>query len=233
MVILLTDIKKDLDTLIKNTAKIPDEFWTRTSGGMYRVIWFIAGQKPSIESSYDFDEERFGLTQDGKIIWGYDSGCSCPSPWSAEDYGDKNYSVKEWKEFQLTAMPEFDPEWKDTAADNLRDYLKLIKSVNGKLPASEVFKIRNQEIRRFIMKRIGYDKIKKDVKAKILDTDGTSELLEITFAGIEPERYVKVTDSSTDREYLLYVPNDILRCKEGIAWTFGMREAEYNPIIET
>lgn len=56
--------------------RIPEEFWVRTDGSKYRVIWFVNRQKPSETASYDFNEERFGLTKDGEFIWGFDSGCS-------------------------------------------------------------------------------------------------------------------------------------------------------------
>lgn len=222
----------DLEKLIENRHKIPDEFWVTTSGAKYQALWFINGQKPSVSQSYDFDEERFGVTKDGQLIWGYDSGCSCPSPWSQGDYGDENYQVATYKEFFIAELPSFDEQWGTEADSNLRDYLKLIDSVDGVLNAKEVFHIRNQEVRRYIMKRIGYDNIKKDVDAAVLHTDGTSELLEIVFGDVR-ERYVKVKDSSTDREYLLYVPDTIKRCKQGIAWTFGLSEDQYKPLIET
>lgn len=224
--------KEDLAKLIENRHKIPDEFWVRTDGKQYESIWFINGQKPSVEAYYDFDQERFGITRDGKLIWGYDSGCSYPSPWSSYDFGDENYKTNSYKEFFINELPEFDEGWKEEAQSNLNDYLKLVDSVDGKLDAKEVFHIRNQEIRRYIMKRIGYETIKEDVEATVIHQDGTSELLEISFGDIK-ERYVKVKDSSTEREYLLYVPNNIKRCREGIAWTFGLQENEYNPIIES
>jgi hypothetical protein len=96
----------------------------------------------------------------------------------------------------------------------------------------KVLAIKNSEVRRYMIKRIGYNEIKDAVDAKVLHTDGDKELLELVLNG-EEERYVKVKDSSTDREYLLYVPNNIQRCKQGIAWTLGLKESEYNPIIET
>lgn len=47
----------------------------------YEVFWLLDRQKPSIEDDYDFDEERLGVTECGKVIVGFDSGCSCPWPW--------------------------------------------------------------------------------------------------------------------------------------------------------
>lgn len=218
--------KKEIEELINNRHKIPDEFWVKTDGGAYSVIWFMDRQKPSVEQCYDFDEERFGLTKDGNIIWGFDSGCSCPSPWSSEDFGDNSYLVKEWKEFCVSPEEAFDADWQDECYSNLNDYLLLIEE---NLEPKKVLGVKNSEIRRYLIKRIGYEKIKDDVKAEVLHRDGTSELLKFA----NGEMYVKVKDTSTEREYLLYVEGNHTTCKSAIAWTFGLKEEEYNPIIES
>ena len=224
--------KSHLKKLMKDIALIPDEFFVRTNGGKYNVVWFLDRQKPSVEANYSFDEERFGMTKDGRMIWGFDSGCSCPSPWSSEDFGDTNYLTSTWKEFEFRTANDFDAGWDDVSLLNIEDYLKLIEAQKDQLPPSEVLKIQNSEIRRYLIKRVGYENIKNYVKATVLHQDGDSELLSIKTEGVE-ERYVKVKDSSTDREYLLYVPDNIERCKQAIAWTFGLEEKEYAPLIES
>ncbi len=223
---LETKLKESVEKLIENRHKIPDEFWVRTDGRMYETIWFMDRQKPSIEQSYDFHEERFGLTRDGKIIYGFDSGCSCPSPWSASDFGDENYNIKEWKEFVLTPESSFDPDWQEESYKNLRDYLLLI---DENISPEEVLHISNAEIRRYMIKRIGYENIKDKVGAELIHRDGKNELLRFS----NGEMYVKVVDNSTEREYLLFVSGTHKTCKSAIAWTFGLTEGEYNPIIET
>jgi hypothetical protein len=55
---------------------LPVALFRPTEGGKYRVYWLINRQRPSVEPSYDFDEERFGVTLCGEIIWGFHSGCS-------------------------------------------------------------------------------------------------------------------------------------------------------------
>lgn len=217
--------KNEIESLIENISKIPEEFFIRTDGNKYRVIWFINRQKPSIEASYNFDQERFGITADGKIIWGFDSGCSCPSPWSQEDYGDDSYNLKTWKEFETTPESSFDADWEDECYNNLKDYLLLLKEDISPL---DVLKINNSEIRRYLIKRVGYENIKNHANVEVLHIDGNSELLLIN-----GEKYVKVKDSSTEREYLLYVEDHCNNCKQAIAWTFGLKEEEYNPLIET
>lgn len=221
--------KDEIELLLSNLDKIPDGFWLRTDGRKYQVIWFMDRQKPSVEQSYTFDEERFGITKDGRIIWGFDSGCSCPSPWSQSDYGDDNYNIKTWKEFEVESESAFDIGWDDECYNNLKDYLLLIKT---NISAEDVLSTKNAEVRRYLIKKIGYEKIKQMTNAKIIHKDNTSELLDLEYNS-QIERYVKVKDSSTDREYLLYVPSHIKTCKEGIAWTFDLKEEEYNPILET
>jgi len=41
--------------------------------------------------------------------------------------------------------------------------------------------------------------------------------------------YVRVRDSSSEREYYLRVPPEIMRADEAVAWTFGLTEEEYQP----
>lgn len=70
-------LKEALDYIIENKDLLQDEpIWKKTDGGMYEVHWFLDRQKPSVEADYSFDEERFGITKDGQLIWGFDSGCS-------------------------------------------------------------------------------------------------------------------------------------------------------------
>ena len=41
--------------------------------------------------------------------------------------------------------------------------------------------------------------------------------------------FVRVKDSSTKREYYLRIPPTIQEADEGVAWTFGLSEKEYQP----
>lgn len=45
------------------------------------VVLLVDRQKPSVAVDYSFDRERFGVNRFGDLIWGFDSGCSCPVPW--------------------------------------------------------------------------------------------------------------------------------------------------------
>jgi hypothetical protein len=110
-------------------------------------------------------------------------------------------------------------------------FILVAKVSQGKrINTPSVLSVSNSEIRRYLIKRIGYGNMKKHTPHKIIHVDGTSELID--FIDLK-ERYVKVKDSSTDREYLLFVESSCKTCREAIAWTFGLTEAEYSPIMET
>lgn len=108
------DILDKLEYLCNNCQKIPIKEWTVTETNYKRkVVWILNRQKPSVCQSYDFDEERLGITDHGKIIYGFDSGCSCPVPWV--DCRDSVYTEKTWKqlELDLTDLERFDYFEKD------------------------------------------------------------------------------------------------------------------------
>ncbi len=108
----------------------------------------------------------------------------------------------------------------------MKDYLLVISET---ISPDDALKVRNAEIRRYLItKRIGYEQIKKNLHVVVIHDDGSTELL-----SIGDECFVKVKDSSTEREYLLAVPKNLKTCHEAIAWTFNMWDEEYNPILET
>ncbi len=109
---------KAIAWVVKNWEKIPERFkasWQHSSAVIeglpldeHVVVVLIDRQKPSVEASWDFDEERIGITRKGKVVWGFDSGCSCPSPW--HDSYPKCYScTNTWKEFEVE-LSKFDPD---------------------------------------------------------------------------------------------------------------------------
>ncbi len=119
-------MKEKIEELLGKIDKIPKELWRETAGGMYKVIWLLDRQKPSVEADYSFDEERLGITSDGRVIWGFDSGCSCPSPWSGSDFGDKNYNTNTYKEFFIK-LPDFDTDWEKESVTEIDKILSCTK----------------------------------------------------------------------------------------------------------
>jgi hypothetical protein len=106
------EIKQMLDWIKQNWDNIDDKFKSdikpdKYSGKIkelklegYIVVLLVDRQKPSVEADYSFDEERMGINKFGEIIWGFDSGCSCPSPWF-DSYPDCYNVSKTWKEFKV------------------------------------------------------------------------------------------------------------------------------------
>lgn len=114
-------IEKGITWILKNWDIIPDTQKTVLSSSYgdshntipgvpledHIVILLLDRQKPSVIADYSFDQERISISHSGKIIWGFDSGCSCPSPW--HDSFPKCYSCTQtWKEFQITNLKDFD-----------------------------------------------------------------------------------------------------------------------------
>jgi len=220
-------LETKIQTLIEKLDKVPDEFWVRSENG-HQVIW-ILDQEDGTAGSYETSQERIGITRDGNILWGFSSGCSCWDGWSDNDYCP-TVSAKEFTIDMFKRGNEYNSEelndWESLASSNLDDFLFL---VSENTTPKEVLDVKNAEIRRYLIKRIGYENIKAFVKAEVLHTDGDSELLKFE----NGEMYVKVKDTSTEREYLLFVEGNHSTCKSAIAWTFGLKEEEYNPLIES
>ncbi len=105
-----------------------------------------------------------------------------------------------------------------------------------KISLNLILKEKNQEVKSIMLERFGVEKFVKQSKAKVIDShiekQGESQLLEIDLGSGERGYFAKVICPTTLKEYLLRVPKyDTL--KRAIAWTFGMRANDYEPVIET
>ena len=119
-----------------------------------------------------------------------------------------------------------------------------------------ILREKNIELRRCLIERFGEGKFLKEVGAEKehedkwgilwkVDRDKISKEdrplpsigvgLEIRrlFGNVRKLKYVQVKDSSTDREYFLPVPSTMKKAKQAIAWSFKLKEEEYNPQIQT
>jgi len=75
-------LKNQILLILDNIDKIDSKYWQDLEHYPdKKVIWFLNRQRPNVEADYSFDEERIGITNQREIVWGFDSGCSCPSPW--------------------------------------------------------------------------------------------------------------------------------------------------------
>ncbi|GAA3829904.1 DUF6745 domain-containing protein [Streptomyces chiangmaiensis] len=96
----------------------------------------------------------------------------------------------------------------------------------------------NAELRRVMLEYYGYDRYLEESGAEPVQRDETGVLWRIELEGDEPLVMVEVVNSTpepdgTHRTYWLRVPPRIRTAREGVAWTFGLEEAEYVPERQT
>jgi hypothetical protein len=96
----------------------------------------------------------------------------------------------------------------------------------------------NAEVRRVMIERYGLDRYLLDAHAQKVHEDDFGVLYRKDVKDDEPIVMVKVVNSTPEttgefKDYFLRVPPNITRAKEGVAWTFGKTEAEYQPALES
>ncbi len=101
----------------------------------------------------------------------------------------------------------------------------LVKLEEGlAVTADDAWRAKSQETRRRVLEQL-------DVRSmidKVREVDGPDSLVVIN-----DETYLWLQDASTPRRYLLRVPPEMRRVRQAKAWTFGVSEEEYAPLIET
>jgi hypothetical protein len=118
-----------------------------------------------------------------------------------------------------------DISWEEALAD-ITAGVKIIEALP--MTADDVLACRNAEVKQKALKYLGYEKFVEQKKPDLLDARGDDQLLKI-----DDIVMLHVKDASTPRRYLLRVPPQTKTVLAGVAWTFGKREAEYHPLIET
>ncbi|MGW1891305.1 DUF6745 domain-containing protein [Streptomyces sp. NPDC002004] len=96
----------------------------------------------------------------------------------------------------------------------------------------------NAELRRVMLEYYGYDRYLEESGAEPVQRDEAGVLWRIELDGDEPLVMVEVVNSTpepdgTHRTYWLRVPPRTRTAREGVAWTFGLEEADYAPAKET
>ncbi len=96
----------------------------------------------------------------------------------------------------------------------------------------------NAELRRVMLEFYGYDRYLAESGARPVDRDETGVLWRIDLPDDEPVVMVEVVNSTpepdgTHRMYWLRVPPRTRTARQGVAWTFGMAEEGYTPVLET
>lgn len=132
---MMTEMKKITQWIVNNWDMIPDEYKEdirrdyKVIKGLkveaHFVVLLLDRQKPSVEAEYDFNTERIGVNRFGQIIWGFDSGCSCPSPWH-DSFPDCYSCSNSWKEFEVN-LKDFDKEWEKEVLENFNEIKSKVK----------------------------------------------------------------------------------------------------------
>jgi hypothetical protein len=96
----------------------------------------------------------------------------------------------------------------------------------------------NAEIRRVMVEKYGLDRYLTDSGAKVISKDAFGSLLSSNQDDDEPIVAVQVLNSTPEpdgstRTYIIRVPPTMKTPQEALAWTFGLKENEYKPEIET
>jgi hypothetical protein len=97
---------------------------------------------------------------------------------------------------------------------------------------------RNAEVRRVMIERFGTARFLAESGAKQIQEDECGILYRKDLFNDEPIVMVKVINSTpepdgTFKEYFLRVPPTISTAKAAVAWSFGMKQDEYTPKVET
>lgn len=122
-----------------------------------------------------------------------------------------------------------------------------------KITLRRILKEQNIELRRVLIERFGEGRFIKELGAEKIHEDKYGILWEARrdklmenkidslsdrdvvriFGHNRRIKYVQVQDASTPHEYFIPVPSTMKRAKQAIAWSFQLKEEEYNPQIET
>ncbi|MFD7277035.1 DUF6745 domain-containing protein [Streptomyces sp. NPDC059862] len=108
----------------------------------------------------------------------------------------------------------------------------------GGLTPRRIREEENAELRRVMLEHYGYERYLEESGAEPVQRDDAGVLWRIELEGDEPLVMVEVVNSTpepdgTHRTYWLRVPPRTRTAREGVAWTFGLEEADYVPEKET
>jgi hypothetical protein len=107
-----------------------------------------------------------------------------------------------------------------------------------KLTISQIENEANQEIRRVMLERFGFEKFLTKSKTKCVHKDKWGSLYRKEIKGDEDLVMVSVKNSTPEpdgsiKQYFLRVPPSIATAHDAVAWTFSKNAATYNPLVET
>lgn len=91
---------------------IGDIYWNNPN-----VIWVFATTN---EEGYEGSQTQVGLTKDGKLVWEYQSHCSCNGYEDSEQIPDE-FLKADLKRYELNDVPL---DWEDKIRENIEILLK-------------------------------------------------------------------------------------------------------------
>lgn len=103
----------------------------------------------------------------------------------------------------------------------------------------DIFNVKNQEIKHQYLKAFGLERFIKEGNGQLVSQDDYGKLYKVISkqekgnSRDDEVMIVIVKCATTDREFPLRVPNNMRKAKEAVAWTFGLREDQYNPSLQT
>lgn len=108
----------------------------------------------------------------------------------------------------------------------------------GPLARDRIAREPNAELRRVMLECYGFDRYLAETGAQPLGRDEAGVLWRIALPRDEPVVMVEVVNATpepdgTHRTYWLRVPPNTRTAREGVAWTFGLTEQEYQPGTQT
>jgi hypothetical protein len=156
----------------------------------------------------------FGITRSGLVQWEQD------------------------KEPRKDSLPEFMRTFPGTldereARRRGREIL-LLTIPPEKIRMHDLITCRNAEVRKLVYSRAGNQIFLHDQGTNVVDQDVHSWLIKVN-----PRRVrrlfslLEVQDATSGERYLLRVPDTMRTCREAVAWTFGFRPEDYQPLKET
>lgn len=106
------------------------------------------------------------------------------------------------------------------------------------ITVAQIERQRNLEARRVLMERYGTERYLRDSGAHEIQRDQFGVLYRRDFQRQEPLMMLMVTNRTPEpngsfREYFMRVPPTMNTARQAVAWTFGLRAAEYLPAMES
>jgi hypothetical protein len=96
----------------------------------------------------------------------------------------------------------------------------------------------DREVLHATIELLGHERFLKAAEAKLIHEDSFGRLHRIRFFDMEPLLLVEVVNSTpepdeTVKHHLLRVPPETETAHEAVAWSFGQRQKDYAPAIQT